>query len=93
MKELFILQITIFVSVLLSVYNTEFYVEYYLLSFIISSVFHITLLCSVLPFVLHMRVSHYAFCICLAKKWPQMQGPANLLNKPFLLNGKKIENT
>jgi hypothetical protein len=67
-KKLFILLITIFVCILFSVYNTEFYVEHFHLSSILSSVFHITLLCSVLHFVLHMRVSYYAFYICLAKK-------------------------
>jgi len=62
-------------------FRVTFWVQYWTLYWLLPFEFHIILcfphytLCSVLPFVLHVRVSYYAFCIRLAKKWPQMKRP------------------
>ena len=80
-------------------FRVTFCVQYWTLYWILPFVFYIILyfphysLCSVFPFVLHVRVSYYAFYIRLAKKLPQMKRPENFLKEILRIKWSKyLEN-
>lgn len=72
-------------------FHIIFWVQYWTLHWMLPFDFHIILcfphqsLCSVLPFVLHVRVSGYVFYIRLAKKWPQMKRPEFFFKERVLI--------